>query len=119
MGWFAARDYAESVSKTAFALKPDQISDVFEVPDGWAVLQLMEIREAGNEPFAEARENIQARVTAEMTPQAKQRWIDEARKNMKLQIGDPMLKEKVQTLIDAGVQYQPTQLMAIPTLPAS
>lgn len=119
MGWFAATDYAEAVSKTAFSLKPNQISDAFEVPDGWAVLQLQQTREAGDYPFDEVRDSIRARVSAEMMPQAKQRWIDEVRKNMSLQISDRRLKNNVQSLIDAHAQYQPTQLMAIPTIPAS
>ncbi len=118
MGFFEAKDYAPAVGKVAFALQPDQISEVFEVPDGWAFLQVIEKRPAGVQPFSEIREMLRARIQAETIDQARQLWLNQARENARLHIPDKRLRGRVEQLIAGNAPYQPTRLLDIPAGPS-
>jgi len=117
MGFFEAKDYAPAVGKVAFALQPDQTSEVFEVPDGWAFLQAIEKRPAGVQPFSETREILKARIHAETLDQARQLWVNQARENARLNIPDKRLRDRVEQLIASNAPYQPTRLLDIPAAP--
>lgn len=119
MGFFEAKDYAPVVAEIAFSLDPRQISDVFEVPDGWAILELIQTRAAGTLPFEEVRDMLQARVIAEMLPAARQTWLDAARKEARIAIPDERLDAQVRALIASGTPYRPSQLLNLPQPPTS
>ncbi len=118
MGFFEAKDYAPAVAKVASALRPNQISEVFQVPDGWAFLQLIEKRPAGLQPFSEVREVLAARLQAESIQQARQLWVNQARAQARLHIPEKRLRGQVEALIAANPPYQPTQLLEIPAAPS-
>ncbi|HCU36719.1 MAG TPA: hypothetical protein DGT21_15105 [Armatimonadetes bacterium] len=117
MGFFEAKDYAPAVSEVAFSLDPRQVSAVFQVPDGWAVLELIEIRPAGTLPFEEVREMLRARVIAEMLPTARGQWLDAARKNARIVVADERLDGQIKALIASSAPYRPSQLLNVPMAP--
>ena len=119
MGFFEAKDYAPAVSEVAFSLDPRQVSAVFQVPDGWAVLELIEIRPAGTLPFEEVREMLRARVIAEMLPNARGQWLDAARKNARIGVADERLDGQIKALIASGAPYRPSQLLNVPMAPTN
>ncbi len=118
MGFFEAKDYAPEVGKVAFALKEGQISDVFAVPDGWAILQAIEKRPAGEQSFEAVKDMLRARTEAEMLPQARQQWLNTARAQARIHIPNRRLSEQVKRLIAASnTPYEPTRLLDIPNAP--
>ncbi len=117
MGFFGKNDYAEEVTDVAFALQPNETSDVFRVPDGWAILQVIEKRPAGSPPFDEVADQLKARIWAEKMSTARQEWLKQARQKADISFGDPDLERQVKALIKTGHPYNPTRLLQIPQAP--
>ncbi|MFP3903012.1 MAG: peptidylprolyl isomerase [Armatimonadota bacterium] len=117
MGFFGKEDYTQEITAVAFALEPNEISDVFRVPDGWAILQAIEKRPAGSPPFEDVADQLKARIRAEKMPQARQEWLKQARQKADIVIRDAELERQVQTLIETGQPYNPTRLLQIPQTP--
>ncbi len=118
MGFFEAEDYAPAVWQAAATLQINETSAVFKVPDGWAFIQLLQKRPAGTQPLAEVKDTLIARIHAEMLPQARQRWLNEARKQAHLRIPDKQLSARIDHLIAAQTPYQRLSLLNIPTSPS-
>ena len=117
-GFFERSDYAKPISEVAFRLEPGQVSGVFAVPDGFAILKVEERRPAGAKPFAQLRDTLRARVQLKRLEQARQDWLNEARSQAKIVIPDEQLAARVRRLIEAGTPYNPTNLVPqIPTAP--
>lgn len=119
MGFFEAKDYAPAVWKATVALEVNQISGVFEVPDGWAFVQLLERRPAGTQPLAEIKDALIARIHAEMLPQARQRWLNEARERAHLRVPDKQLSARIDELIAAKAPHRRIRLLDIAAAPSS
>lgn len=117
MGFFGKEDYTQEITAVAFALEPNEISDVFRVPDGWAILQAIEKRPAGSPPFEDVADQLKARIRAEKMPQARQEWLKQGRQKADIVIRDAELERQVQTLIETGQPYNPTRLLQIPQTP--
>lgn len=117
MGFFGKDDYADEVIEVAFALEPNETSDVFRAPDGWAILQVIEKRSAGSPPFEDVADQLKARIWAEKMSQARQQWLKQARQQANLSFSDPDLERQVKTLIKTGHPYNPTRLLQIPQAP--
>lgn len=110
MGFFEAGDYAQPVTDMAFSLEPEELSPVFEVPDGWAILQTLEKRPAGVQEFEAVRDSIRAHLQAESMPQARDEWLHQAREKARWRIRDAELRRQVQQLISDRVGFEPTRL---------
>jgi parvulin-like peptidyl-prolyl isomerase len=117
MGFFEAGDYAQPVTDMAFSLEPEELSPVFEVPDGWAILQTLEKRPAGLQEFEAVRDSIRARLQAESMPQARDDWLHQAREKARWHIRDPELRRQVEQLISDRVGFNPTRLPQSLSLP--
>ena len=118
MGFFEAKDYAPAIWSAAATLQVNQISSVFEVPDGWAFVQLLEKRPAGTQPLAEVRDALIARIHAELLPQARQRWLNEARERARLRIPDKQLSARIDELIAARTPHRRIRLLDMLTSPS-
>lgn len=110
MGLFGTDDYATEVTDVAFSLEPNQLSQVFEVPDGWAILQTLEKRPGGVEPFEAVRDSINARLQSETLLSSRSEWLQQARESARLRIRDPELRRHVQQLMDDRADFEPTRL---------
>lgn len=109
-GFFERKDYAKPISDRAFKLQPGQVSGVFEVPDGFAIIKMEEKRPAGHQPYDQVRESVMARVALEQLEQARKDWLVEARSRAQIVIPDPFLDVHVRRLIDAGTTFEPSNL---------
>lgn len=109
-GLFERKDYAKPISDMAFKLQPGEVSGVFEVPDGFAIIKVEEHRPAGSQPYAQVRESVMARVALEQLDQARKDWLNEARAKAQIVIPDAFLEAHVRRLIEAGTTFEPSNL---------
>lgn len=117
-GFFEREAYAKAISDRAFVMPPGQTSPVFEVPDGWAIIKVLERRPPSVEPFAKLRDSLRARVQVEHLDQAKQDWLSRARAQAQLAIKDEFLAQHVRKLIEAEAPFEPSNLApGIPMAP--
>jgi len=117
-GWFERDDYAKAIGDMAFKLAPGQISGVFEVPDGFAILRVEGRRPAGAEPFEKVKESVRSRVQLEQLEWARRDWLQAARERAQIEIGDELLKARVRQLIEAKTPFEPSNLTpGIPMAP--
>jgi len=100
MGYFERDDYAEQISKVAFSLEPGQTSEVFEVPDGFCILKVEDRRPAGAKSLEEVREQIIARLKHKQRDKMRRQWLIEQRKQARMVIADPRLRELVEGLAE-------------------
>jgi parvulin-like peptidyl-prolyl isomerase len=108
---FVERDaYAKAISDRAFAMKPGATSPVFEVPDGWAIIQVLEKRPPSVEPFERLRDTLRARVQVEQLDVARQDWLARARAGAQIKIPDEFLAAHVRKLIEAEAPFEPSNL---------
>jgi parvulin-like peptidyl-prolyl isomerase len=117
-GFVGRNDFAKPISDRAFAMKPGQVSDVFAVPDGWAIIKLEEQRPTGVQPFEGLRETLKARVQLQHLDQARADWLKRARAEAQINIPDAFLAEHVRGLIEANTPFEPSNLApGIPMAP--
>ncbi len=114
-GFISRGDFAKPIADRAFAMKPGQVSDVFEAPDGWAIIKLEAKRPAGVQPFAGLRDTLTARVQVQHLDQSRADWLKRARSAAQIRITDPFLDERVRGLIEADAPFEPSNLA--PDLP--
>ena len=60
----------------AFALKPGQLSDVIEAPDGCYLMLVEGARLAHTKPLPDVRDEIEAALKTEETKRLRKKWID-------------------------------------------
>ncbi|MEN6301763.1 MAG: peptidyl-prolyl cis-trans isomerase [Armatimonadia bacterium] len=117
-GWFERGDYAKAIGDMAFKLAPGQVSGVFEVPDGFAILKVEGKRPGGVEPFEKVKESVRSRVQLEQLEWARRDWLQAARERAQVEIGDELLKARVRQLIEAKTPFEPSNLApGIPMAP--
>lgn len=117
-GFVSRSDFAPAISDRAFAMAPGQVSGVFAVPDGWAIIKLEAKRPAGLQPFAGLRETLRARVQVQHLDQARADWLKRARAEAQINIPDPFLADHVRKLIEANTPFEPSNLApGIPMAP--
>lgn len=109
-GFFQRGDYAPAITNLAFKLKPGQVSPVFEVPDGFAIIKVEEKRPAGVQPFEQVRESVQARVELEQLERARRNWLNEARVKAQLDMPDEALAARVRMLMGAETPFEPSNM---------
>jgi len=100
MGYFERDDYAEEISEVAFSLEPGQTSEVFEVPDGFCILKVEDRRPAAVKSLEDVRDQIIARLKHKQRDKARGQWLIEERKQARMVIADPRLRELVEDLAE-------------------
>jgi foldase protein PrsA len=99
MGWFARPDYAPAISEVGFRLKKGETSPPFPGPDGWCLLQVEDTRPAGQRPLAEVRGEIFSLLQYQRLPAARQKWLADRRRQVKITIADPRIKAAAERLL--------------------
>ncbi|MEQ1859486.1 MAG: peptidyl-prolyl cis-trans isomerase [Chthoniobacteraceae bacterium] len=79
-GWVNRRTLNESLAKIAFALKPGQISQIIELGNSYYLLLVEAKKNGTTKPFAQVRDEIQARLIQEERQKRADEWIGRLRK---------------------------------------
>ena len=117
MGWFERDGYAEEITKVAFDLQPGELSQPFQAPDGWVILQVEERKPPGFRPLEEVRAELLARIQRGKLPDLREQWIRRARAEATIRITDDDLREATLELLKSAPAPQPVSLLPVP-LPA-
>ncbi|MBC2594260.1 peptidyl-prolyl cis-trans isomerase [Ruficoccus amylovorans] len=80
-GWISRDDLIPALAEQAFALEEGQHSQPIAVGDYIYILEVKEKRTAGIKELEKVRGEIEQEITAQLSRQAQQRWIERLRKN--------------------------------------
>lgn len=75
-GWVSATTLREDLSKTAFSLKPGQISDIVTTEDGYYLLMVEDIQRETVKPLKDVREDIEKKLLQDERARLQKEWID-------------------------------------------
>ena len=81
LGWFARGRMVESFEKIVFALKPGEISEVFETEFGYHIATVYDHKPAGPVPFEDVKERIAEQLKEDERKRLLDEFIDGLREN--------------------------------------
>jgi peptidyl-prolyl cis-trans isomerase SurA len=79
-GWIDKHMLNENLTKTAFALKPGQVSQVVELAGSYYLLYCEAKKAEVTKPLAEVHDDIENKLVEQEQQQAQQKWIEGLRK---------------------------------------
>ena len=79
-GWINRRTLNESLSKTAFAMKPGQVSQVIELGNSYFLLYIEAKKNAETKPLSAVRDDIEKKLLQEQRQAAHSAWVSKLRK---------------------------------------
>ncbi|HEX2644907.1 MAG TPA: peptidylprolyl isomerase [Thermoanaerobaculia bacterium] len=85
LSWFSHGQMVEAFDKAAFALQPNQISDLVETQFGYHIIQTLERKPESVVPFEEAKARIEQYLKQRQTQEAVQARIQELRTQGKVE----------------------------------
>lgn len=80
-GWIARTDLREELANAAFALDSGEFSEPIKLGKEIFILKVEEKRLAGIRPLDEVREDIEAKLAAQMQRESQERWLERLRRN--------------------------------------
>lgn len=86
LGFFGKGQMVPAFEKSAFALKPGEISDVVETQFGYHIIRLTEKKPAETVPFKEVQARIEEYLKGQKINEAVGEYLLEARKTAKIEI---------------------------------
>lgn len=86
LGYLARGTMGDAFDQAAYALSPGQVSEVVEMPAGFAVIQMVSRREAGIATVAEVRDRIVAAIKSEGRDKAQEKFVGELRSKARIEI---------------------------------
>ena len=92
LGWFSKGSMIPEFEKVAFAMKEGEISNVVKTQFGYHIIKLTGKRPAGVRSFAEAKEQIKAKLLPEKQQEIFQKLKDDLKKTAKVSIKEDVLK---------------------------
>ncbi len=81
LGWFTRGRMVEAFEKVVFALKPGEISEVFETEFGYHITTVYDYKPAGPVPFDEVKERIAEEIKENERKRILDEFIDGLREN--------------------------------------
>jgi peptidyl-prolyl cis-trans isomerase C len=93
LGWFSKGSMIPDFEKVAFGMKVGDISNVVKTQFGYHIIKLTGKRPAGIRSFAEAKEQIKAKLLPEKQQEIFQKLKDDLKKNAKYSVKEDVLKE--------------------------
>jgi peptidyl-prolyl cis-trans isomerase C len=85
LGFFARGQMVKPFEDAAFALKPNEVSDIVETQFGYHLIQLLERRPAETVAFNDVKERIVGNLRNERLQQKIHTYLDELRKQAKIE----------------------------------
>ena len=79
-GWINKRTLNESLTKTAFALKPGQVSQIIELGNSYFLLFVEAKKAAETKPLSAVRDEIEKKLLQEQRQAAQADWVAKLRK---------------------------------------
>ena len=92
LGWFGKGSMIPEFEKVVFSLKEGELSGVVKTQFGYHIIKLTGKRPAGNRSFAEAKEQIKAKLLPEKQQATFLKLKDELKKGAKYSIKEDVLK---------------------------
>jgi len=86
LGYFSKGQMVPAFEKTAFSLKPGEISDIVETQFGYHIIKVAEKKPAETVPFKEAQSRIEEFLKGQKLNAAVGEYLSEARKTAKIEI---------------------------------
>jgi peptidyl-prolyl cis-trans isomerase C len=86
LGFFGKGQMVPSFEKTAFTLKPGEISDIVETQFGYHIIKVTDKKAAETVPFKEAQSRIEEFLKGQKLNTAVGEYLTEARKTAKIEI---------------------------------
>ena len=105
LGWFGKGAMIPEFDKVVFAMKEGELSGVVKTQFGYHIIKLTGKRPAGIRSFAEAKEQIKAKLLPEKQQATFQKLKDELKKSAKYSIKEDVLK---------GIDTKPAAAQAMP-----
>jgi len=94
LGWITRGQTVENFEKTAFALKPNELSDVIATEYGYHIIQVLEKEPARLRPFEEVREELVKEESTQRPYDRMQELADQARAEL---VKNPAQGEQIAT----------------------
>ena len=99
LGFFAKQEMVESFANTAFAMKPDTISNIVQSPYGYHIIMVTDRKAAGQDSFEKVKSEIILFLENEKKVKILENFVESLKKTAKIEY----LKE----------EYNPTDIKAV------
>jgi peptidyl-prolyl cis-trans isomerase SurA len=86
LGYYAVKDLTPDVRDVILALKPGDVSDVAEAPDGYHIFRMVEHRSQGRFTLEETKEDIRELIRRARLDEGYTKWIDGLRRDAYIDI---------------------------------
>lgn len=91
MGWVRPGMYSEAVEKVLFRLKPGEISEPVETPDGFFLLRILERKPARQMPLEEVRERLRQQLKERKRREVESTYLERLRRRAHIEVLWPEL----------------------------
>ena len=85
LGFFAKQEMVESFANTAFAMKPDTISNIVKSPYGYHIIMVTDRKEAGQDSFEKVKSDIILYLENEKKVKILEKFIESLKKTAKIE----------------------------------
>lgn len=95
LGFFSKQEMVEPFAKTAFAQKPNTISEIVQSPYGYHIILVKDRKKAGQEPFEKVKPEIITYLENQAQLKALESLIESLKKQAKIEYVNPEYNPKV------------------------
>jgi peptidyl-prolyl cis-trans isomerase C len=85
LGYFAKGKMVKPFAEAAFALKPNEVSDIVETKFGYHIIKVLDHRDAETMPFEDAKKKIQDNLKSQKANEQVKEYLAELRKKAKIE----------------------------------
>jgi peptidyl-prolyl cis-trans isomerase C len=85
LDYFSRGSMVKPFEEAAFALKPDEVSDIVETPYGYHLIQLMDRKPAQIIPFIEVKDQIIMKLSDDLKKKKTQAYVESLRQEAKIE----------------------------------
>lgn len=89
LGFFAKQEMVESFGDTAFAMKPNTISEIVKTPYGYHIIMVTDRKAAGQDSFEKVKSDIMLYLENEKKVKILENFVESLKKTAKIEYLDP------------------------------